>query len=491
MKEEKDIQPIDKLFRQSLEGYTPAPPASVWKSIKSKKGIKSPGSGKWFLSPGGLPVISAALLVLSSFIIYKSFFADPETSRQNTSASSFLTDPSKSQQPASAKKSALNTIQTNAASNPVSDKNNKPGIQSTYGSKDPGHTKTVSSNLPANQSVTSSQRLSNEKTKTATKVALGYDNSESFVPLRADISTVKNKQDAEIKLADKVFIFRDTDTIDAFIERSAGVIVTSVPNTIKEVVSPKAERKGNPDRNTINIPVTPEPGKPGTKNWVLQAGIYGNFGQVYQQDRSPNFFYGGMITAGLWNLKWNAGIETGIGISKYKDYGQVENSWIVNDSIIKTDTIWHQQDSLNYFEIVDSIVYLPVLFSETIDYQYSYSFLQLPLFINKQIASFGKLTLGVKAGPLVGFLISKKESITGTKPPENVIVSQTNKNYSRLDISWQLHIAPQLRWDVSSNFALICSPSAVFFLNNLYDKGNRPSSNPYGLSIYGGITYKF
>jgi hypothetical protein len=492
MKEEKDIQPIDKLFRQSLEGYTPVPPPSVWKSIKAKKGIRSSGSGKWYLSHGGLPVISVALLVLSSFLIYKFIFTETEMARQNTSVSLYLADSAKSQQPGSVKDTATTEIQTKAASNPVSVENNKPGLQSNDGSKTSGHSKSISENLPDNRMVSSALTYSNLKTQTSPDLALEYQNSESPGPLRDDVPSITSKKNAEIQLADKAFIFRDTDIIVALIERSAGVIVTYVPNTKEEVgFSPIAEGKSNPDTNTINNPVTPKPSKPETKNWVGQVGIYVNFGQVYQQDRSPNFFYGGMITGGLWNKKWNAGIETGIGICKYKDYGQVENSWIVNDSVMKKDTIWHQQDSLNYFEIVDSIVYLPVSFSETLDYQYSYSFLQLPLFISKQIANFGKLSLGVKAGPLVGFLISKKESVSGTKPPENVIVSQVNKNYSRLEISWQLHIAPQLRWDVNNKFSLTCSPSAVFFLNNLYEKDNKPLSKPYGLSIYGGITYKF
>jgi hypothetical protein len=536
MKEEKDIQPIDKLFRQSLEGYSPAPPASVWKGIRVKKISRNLSSGKWVTGPGGLSVISAVVLVALSWIIYKSFTSEPEQTQKKSSLKSAVIDStvadqldSKIPEPYYSKTktdSQVNSAlgidkETKNNQDPKNTDKAKIGIVKPIGEKadnaikqqktNPVDGKNAVMKSSSSAKLSSTQQVELKSPVTNENTNIVSIEGEEF---SRDIDNTA-KQGSEVKGTYNEGA-NETESVGSVIENPSNKPGDSIQqfaakreNAPSDLSKPSAAKPGlirtdsvsktiNPlEANNSKSPVygnaniTQDSRPTMSKNLVWQIGLGGNIGQVYQKDRNANFFYGGLITGGLWNTKWKAGIETGIGLSKYKDYGSIGNSWMTSDSIIVTDTIWHQQDSLIYFELIDSTIYFPVAHDETLNYNYSYTYLQVPFFITKQVATFGKFSFDIKAGPVVGFMISKKESVTGSMPPNNVIVSVVNKNYTRLDVSWQLHIAPQLRWDITEKLSINISPAAVLFLNNLYDKKNRPSSKPYGLSIYGGVTYKF
>jgi len=265
---------------------------------------------------------------------------------------------------------------------------------------------------------------------------------------------------------------------------AAGIELQIANNTFPDTGN---NSRRNPDSGKITENSSKSP-----RNLIWQCAVSGNLGHVYQKERNKNTYYGCFITGGLKNLKLSAGIETGIGIGNYKDYGTIENTWLKMDSIITQDTIWHTVDSILIPEIIDTTIYYPVTNHDTITYNYDYTYLQIPFFITKQIADFGRVSLDIKAGPQVGFLISTNESVTHSNiSASGELTGRTNKKYTRLDISWQLLFAPQIRWDISDNLSFGMSPSITLFLNNLYEQKNRPDSMPYGLSVYGSFIYNF
>lgn len=489
MKEEKDIQPIDRLFRQSLEGYSPAPPASVWKKIRLQLAEKKSGRRVWLFGPGGISVISVILLVLSSWIIYKSFFAEPEISRQNTSVSAVVADSGVMPKPASEKNNITPGIQAKASSKPVPAADKKSGSSIIGGRKSPVNPQESSADHSVHQVDPLPHPSSNSKMLTMQKSPRENEHPESFGPGREAVQDIKNKQDAEIQFAEKNLLRKTTDTIDAFIERSADVIVTTGQETKKgnEPVSlPKDESVSGTD--TLNTQDIPEPSKPKTKNRFAMAGIYGNIGQVYIKDRNPNLFYGGMITAGIWNNRWKAGIETGIGYSHYNDQGLYEFEFQRSDTVGYTGFTYFNPFDSSYLivykpNIIDTLIYFDTL-PET-----SYSYLKIPLYFSKQLFRSGKFSLGMKTGPSVEFMIARTESQPEYLPEGSTLVKITNKSYTRLTTSWQWLVAPQLNWDITDKIVFRLEPSAVFYLNNMYDKNNRPSATPYGLSVTGGLIW--
>jgi len=217
------------------------------------------------------------------------------------------------------------------------------------------------------------------------------------------------------------------------------------------------------------------PGMPENLSW--QIGLFGNFGEVVQKERDPNLFYGGMVTAGLWSEKLKAGIETGIGWEEYKDYGTI------TEITRKTDSI--PLDSLGNYQYINTDT------ASVFEYKYRYQYLKVPLFVSKQVLTAGRFSLDIKTGPLLGFIIKKKELIYEPGPAEGEVISIDNKNYTRLDLSWQWHVILPLNWNFNEKLSLSLSPFGIFYLNNLYNRKNRPAGMLFGIGIYGGLVYRF
>jgi hypothetical protein len=213
-----------------------------------------------------------------------------------------------------------------------------------------------------------------------------------------------------------------------------------------------------------------------SENLSWQLGVSGNIGEVVQKGRNPNLYYGAIVTGGLWHKKLKAGLETGIGYAVYNDYGSVSNSVRITDSI--------PGDSVNPIIHIDT--------TRISSSRYRYQYLQIPLFISKQITGKGKFVFDIKTGPVIGILISQKQVSSSTSGIENgEILSTVNSDYTRLKISWQWHLMLQLRWNFNDRLSLTISPSGIYYLNNLYDRNNKPPNMPFGIGVNAGLIYKF
>lgn len=489
MKDEKDIQPIDKLFRQSLEGYSPAPPASVWKQIRSRVPGKSSATGKWFGSPGGISILSAVGLIGLSWIIYKSAVKVAETAKPTQTISVSVDSVSK-QELTSETDKAANTNLTLITGEKT------PGIDPKPIEK-PSESSHKSVSIEPSDSANSNNTTLNLKQTTpeitTKESAAKAVNITPEQPDKKDISILNNKQTISNSAQAENVFSSDADTIQALIERSAPVEVKLLQEAdYKNYTASETNKAEKPVGNTLQNSKGKDtkPAKLKTKDFVGQVGFSGNVGQVYQKDRNTNLYYGGLITAGLWNTHWNAGIETGLGVSQYADYGDEITTRVKTVLIITYDTTWNMQDSV---PVINTHTTTEQSFStDSVHYTYSYSYLHIPLYFTKQIANFGKFALDFKTGPSVSFIISQKQTSSFTPVGDSsVLFNSEANNYSRLNVSWQMYFSPQVRWDISDNISVFVCPAVVLFLNNLYDKKNRPASTPYGLSIYGGLTYKF
>jgi hypothetical protein len=66
-----------------------------------------------------------------------------------------------------------------------------------------------------------------------------------------------------------------------------------------------------------------------------------------------------------------------------------------------------------------------------------------------------------------------------------------HSDYTRLKISWQWHLILQLRWNFNDRLSFTISPSGTYYLNNLYDRNNKPPNIPFGIGMNVGLIYKF
>ena len=215
-------------------------------------------------------------------------------------------------------------------------------------------------------------------------------------------------------------------------------------------------------------------GMSGNLSW--QLGVSANIGEVVQKGRNPNLFYGGLVTAGLWHKKLQAGIETGIGWSACNDYGSVSNNVRITDSI--------GADTMPRVSYTDT--------TRISAYTYKYQYFQVPLFISKQVMAKGKFALDIKTGPVIGFLIAQQQKNDyASGPQDGAILDTANTDYTRLKISWQWDVMVQFRWNFNDRLSVTLSPSAIFYLNDLYESKNKPAGMPFGIGVNAGLIYKF
>lgn len=213
-----------------------------------------------------------------------------------------------------------------------------------------------------------------------------------------------------------------------------------------------------------------------SENLSWQMGVSANVGEVVQKGRNPNLFYGGTVSGGLWHKKLKASIETGIGWTVYNDYGSVSTNVRITDSI-PGDTVH------------------PVTHNDTTRVsasRYRYQYLQIPLFISKRIIGSNTFEFGITTGPVVGLLISQIQVSSSTSGPDNgEILSTANKDYTRLKTTWQWKLMLDLIWNINDRLSFNLSPSGIYYINNLYDRDNRPPDIPFGIGLNAGLIYKF
>ncbi len=534
MKENKDIHPVDKLFRQSLEGYSPPPPPSVWKSIRAKKPNLNPSAGKWLIGSAGFSVLAVAVMMAAAWFLYKSHVSGPSKILQHIAVPAIMNDSAAAENPA-AKTIPLpegrHTDTTASPSKAAESRNysyhsaitpalisgktamQKPEKVTEIETNEPNIKKNEPNILTSTTSVKTDLILPEVPIGVADsgsnkKNVLTFDKGSGKKPVLAVDSNELNNA----LPSGKTFFETTPQKPDGITQ--AGSLKEEKANGIHPAPSsspaslPENGNAGKtnslPGRTLANVteaenkqqpsgmaePNIPTGHKKLTQNLLWQAGISGNAGQVYQKQRNSNLAWGGMITGGIWNTKLNAGVETGLMLIAYKDYGSVENNSMLTEITYKQDTTWSMQDSVPV--ITTDTIIRHTAFKDTLLYKYNYTYLQIPFLITKQLASFGKFSLNMKAGAIAGFKLSKKESVTHTAPAGlGEIVSSTDKNYSRLNVSWQLYIAPELKWDLSGNWSAEVSPVAILFLNNLYEKKNRPANLPFSIQITAGFKYTF
>ena len=244
--------------------------------------------------------------------------------------------------------------------------------------------------------------------------------------------------------------------------------INSVDNTAGNANSGDVKKSTDPEKAQTSV------GMSGNLSW--QLGLSANIGEVVQKGRNPNLFYGGMVTAGLWHKRLKAGIETGIGWGASNDFGSVSNNVRITDSI--------GADTMPRVTYTDT--------TRISAYKYRYQYFQVPLFMSKQVMAKGKFALDIKTGPVIGFLIVQQQKNDYASGPQNgAILDTANIDYTRLKISWQWDVMVQFRWNFNDRFSVTLSPSAIFYLNDLYESKNKPAGMPFGIGANAGLIYKF
>jgi hypothetical protein len=471
MKEEKDNEPIDELFRGALSGYSPPPPPGVWKKVR--KGIamgRRPLWQRWYFVSGTI-VIFVALLTLLGIKM-----SDRDDNRPELATSPLVNnqiarpdEQTQKTEPDQASGTLPSTRdRLNDQSVPTPENNARAARQEIQNK--PVKTAHGSDKIAAHPLIDKSKGLNIPGMPEETANGAGTIQPEVPV-IKAGMVENSESETGQNDLTNNAFPGAPTNPAD---KDPALIINATTENTEPPALQNLKEN-------------TPDPVPPPAVVKTFTAGISGVRGQVLMKSFMPKSYSGFHTSLGMIFPKYRNGIETGLGFTRYRDNGNYRFDYYSFDT-----TGYH---TVSYFIPIDSsylILYEPVI-SQTkgISRKSSpayYTYLELPFFITQEIMHAGKFLLGVKAGAVAEFRISSKNSVPQFNIPGKELVMITDESFSRLSFQWQLMAAMRLSWQFSNQLALFAEPVAHYFVSNLYRK-EKPGT-PFGLGFGGGIQYR-
>jgi hypothetical protein len=120
-----------------------------------------------------------------------------------------------------------------------------------------------------------------------------------------------------------------------------------------------------------------------------------------------------------------------------------------------------------------------------------YTYLQVPFFAGFRILETNRLGLTVYTGPMVSFLIGKKEAQPVIDYPNARIIRIDNNTPIRVKTSWQLWLGLRLDYKISKEFSLYAEPNYKYYFKPVSEQKEGIAKNPYSIGLGIGIQYNF
>ena len=120
-----------------------------------------------------------------------------------------------------------------------------------------------------------------------------------------------------------------------------------------------------------------------------------------------------------------------------------------------------------------------------------YTYLQVPFLAGFRMLETDRLGLTVYAGPMVSFLIGKKEAEPVIDYPNARIIRIDNNTPVRVTTNWQLWLGLRLDYKISKEFSLFAEPNYKYYFQPVVNQKEEPSHNPYAIGLGIGIQYNF
>lgn len=464
MKEhENNMEAIDKLFKQSLEDYCPAPPPEVESALLQKFTLNP---SVWerltrYLNLNTLFITAVIVTITASVYIF--------TQKREIKPSELKSD---------------KTTEINIPADKqmvITENSNK-----LYG-KSEHAIDTEKSGLKSSGQELLSEKVNSRKSSVLTDRMSEPEpeNNDKNINLLIDnaLPPDKNGSSEEYIINQEL---SETGKMNAAIE-SPVAKVDIYPDQIEN----KPDTGIQPDQNNESdngLANSPDVKRKNEKLFGYNVSLLPSFGGIFQQSREVNIFYGGQINAGIIYRPIHLGLETGLGFEKYTDRGGYEFTYLKTDTLgITLDTTWIIQDS-TWFPVVTTTYQTDTnQFSEVTETRLSYSYFTVPLYLTKQLYENNIFKLSIKTGTNLIFLSSKSEPIPSENTALGNLISESSHYYNRNKLVWQWVISPQILIHLNRNFYFQIEPTYRRFLNDLYIGEYKPAGTPNPFSINAGI----
>ncbi|GEM_PF-1287320 len=474
----KDMDNIDKLFRDNLENIKINPSRAVWKGIRDNY-FKRP-QGKFNLTE--LRNIFLALIITGTCVSFVSILlwfvvtgknTPPYEPAMITSASADL-----SLQPV-----AFHTLKTAEPVMPDGERMKK---------DDP------STPVPSTLSANETNRPEGNRA----------NNSENITP---QTKTDKHQPDPVFETSQQAHQ------------------ETTIPSPSSRITHAQ-ENDHHPDNNkpgdlslSEKVPLSflaplPSPGQAGDERFmVIKTAAYPAFLQGkdgkkrltsfelalqyanewtdYRQN-AGDFKYGYDISVnGIWRFR-ELFIRGGLGVCFSNDNGDYDISYERYDSIGYYYKVNHFTVSSVFpdsvvFNTVIQTVYDSIQYSDRLKPPNRYTYLQLPLAFGFDFYTHRRLSLSLLAGPVLSILVHENATSVSLNDPRAKLIDVTDHTPDRIKTNVQLAGALGIRYQLSNKIALGLEPTCHYFIRPAYHALNANPKKPYSFGIRAGLFIKF
>jgi hypothetical protein len=120
-----------------------------------------------------------------------------------------------------------------------------------------------------------------------------------------------------------------------------------------------------------------------------------------------------------------------------------------------------------------------------------YTYLQIPILAGFRLLETTRLGLTVYAGPMVSFLVGKKEAEPFINYPNARIIRIDNNIPFRVETNWQIWTGLRLDYKISKEFSFFAEPYYKYYFKPMVEGKEVPSANPWSVGLGVGLQYNF
>ncbi|MFZ4521014.1 MAG: hypothetical protein ACOYNC_04885 [Bacteroidales bacterium] len=479
--------PIDDFFRDALDDHQMTPSEEARKAfLKDIAGDTPPGKR----GRSGLILLSVFLLLAGAGILIWAFNREGHATKGDMIPA-----------PSSINKASVklpsNTLNSTTVASPSG--KNKTDINTPKPLNHPGS--------PAKQPKEAQQPTT---TKTATYRS-GKLNSTRMV--EAPVTTGKGleyassteTQPAYIKTLENPSPSTQADTPQALQpadNKSAATVTTPLPDGEKPAESSllnvdpalTAKQESPADQTPVEKKGPRGGDMPNERKWNLDLGVYYTpewmFNTLEGSKFVNNFGVEGTIRFGKFSVRTGAGLSIARGTNElmvaYNDFlGKY-------DKLDSVDFTWNSPTHdfiptkyLSKKDVWDSLMKI-----ESARVVKRYTYIQIPMIMGYDFLQSGRITVGVRVGPVLSVLLTAKQLSETYDPGNKRIISINDIAPEQVNLNWQVMGGISMAIRLTEKLKFELEPCARYYFNSVYEK---PANNtkPWSLGLRAAFSIEF
>jgi len=120
-----------------------------------------------------------------------------------------------------------------------------------------------------------------------------------------------------------------------------------------------------------------------------------------------------------------------------------------------------------------------------------YTYLQIPLLLGFEVIETNHLSLGIKAGPALSFLIGTKKAVPFVDHPNARLILVEDNTMQRVKTNWEFQVGLDLEYRLSKNFSVYAQPYYKHYFKPFIQQEGASAKDPYSIGLGIGTRFNF